>query len=256
MLDLLSQPATYISLLTLTAMEVVLGIDNIVFISILTAKLPVQQQPLARRLGLSLALVLRLGLLLAISWVMGLTAPLFGVLGKLFSGRDLILLVGGLFLVGKATHEIHDKLEVAHESEAGGFRANQFGLVLGQILLLDIVFSLDSVITAVGMVQSIPIMVTAMVISVGVMLIFAGHIGEFVNRHPTMKILALSFLILIGVMLVAEGMGQHIGKGYIYFAMAFSLAVEVLNLRLRKKVAPLELHHRFENEPGAGSEAK
>lgn len=256
MLDLLSQPATYISLLTLTAMEVVLGIDNIVFISILTAKLPVHQQPLARRLGLSLALVLRLGLLLAISWVMGLTAPLFGVLGKFFSGRDLILLVGGLFLVGKATHEIHDKLEVAHESETVGFRGSQFGLVLGQILLLDIVFSLDSVITAVGMVQSIPIMVTAMVISVGVMLIFAGHIGDFVNRHPTMKILALSFLILIGVMLVAEGMGQHIGKGYIYFAMAFSLAVEVINLRMRKKVAPLELHHRFENEPVAGSDAQ
>jgi len=254
MLELLTQPATYISLLTLTAMEVVLGIDNIVFISILTAKLPADQQPLARRLGLSLALVLRLGLLLAISWVMGLTAPLFGILGKTFSGRDLILLVGGLFLVGKATHEIHDKLEVAHdEVQGGGFKASQFGLILGQILLLDIVFSLDSVITAVGMVQSIPIMVSAMIISVGVMLVFARRIGDFVNNHPTMKILALSFLILIGVMLVAEGMGQHIGKGYIYFAMAFSLSVEVLNLRLRKKAAPLVLHNRFEDEPGPGS---
>ena len=253
MLELLSQPATYISLLTLTAMEVVLGIDNIVFISILTGKLPLAQQPLARRLGLTLALILRLGLLLAISWVMGLTTPLFSVLGKAFSGRDLILLLGGLFLVGKATHEIHDKMEVAHESEERTVRSSHFGLILGQILLLDIVFSLDSVITAVGMVQSIPIMITAMVISVGVMLIFAGHIGDFVNKHPTMKILALSFLILIGVMLVAEGMGQHIGKGYIYFAMAFSLAVEVLNLRMRKKAAPLVLHHRFEDEPGPGS---
>jgi len=253
MLELLSQPATYISLLTLTAMEVVLGIDNIVFISILTGKLPPAQQPLARRLGLSLALILRLGLLLAISWVMGLTTPLFSVVGRAFSGRDLILLVGGLFLVAKATHEIHDKMEVAHESEERTVKSSHFGLILGQILLLDVVFSLDSVITAVGMVQSIPIMVTAMVLSVGVMLVFAGRIGDFVNNHPTMKILALSFLILIGVMLVAEGMGQHIGKGYIYFAMAFSLAVEVLNLQMRKKAAPLVLHHRFEDESGPGS---
>lgn len=258
MLELFTQPATYISLLTLTAMEVVLGIDNIVFISILTSKLPAPQQPLARRLGLSLALVLRLGLLLAISWVMGLTAPLFDVLGKAFSGRDLILLGGGLFLVGKATHEIHDKLEVAQESRDSGAKAGRFGLILGQILLLDIVFSLDSVITAVGMVQSIPIMVIAMVISVAVMLVFAGHIGDFVNNHPTMKILALSFLILIGVMLVAEGMGQHIGKGYIYFAMAFSLTVEFINMQSRKRTAPLVLHHRFEGEaaPGLDSPAK
>lgn len=255
MLELLTQPATYISLLTLTAMEVVLGIDNIVFISILTAKLPAAQQPQARRLGLSLALVLRLGLLLVISWVMGLTAPLFGVLGKLFSGRDLILLAGGLFLVGKATHEIHDKLEVAQESREGGAKSGRFALILGQILLLDIVFSLDSVITAVGMVQSLPIMVTAMIISVAVMLVFAGRIGDFVNHHPTMKILALSFLILIGVMLVAEGMGQHIGKGYIYFAMAFSLAVEFINMHMRKRAAPLVLHSRFGGEPTPGPDS-
>lgn len=253
MLDLLTQPATYISLLTLTAMEVVLGIDNIVFISILTAKLPEAQQPLARRLGLGLALGLRLGLLLAISWVMGLTAPLLAVLGKAFSGRDLILLVGGLFLVAKATHEIHDKLEGAPGTQASRGGGSPFWLILGQILLLDLVFSLDSVITAVGMVQSIPIMVVAMVISVLVMLVFAESISAFVNRHPTMKILALSFLILIGVMLVAEGMGQHIGKGYIYFAMAFSLGVELVNLRVRKRSEPLALHHRFEGETGAGS---
>lgn len=248
MLDLLTQPATYVSLLTLTAMEVVLGIDNIVFISILTAKLPAAQQPLARRLGLSLALVFRLGLLLAISWVMGLTAPLFEVVGKAFSGRDLILLVGGLFLVGKATHEIHDKLEGPQAGTAISQGRSAFLMILGQILVLDLVFSLDSVITAVGMVQSIPIMVVAMVISVVIMLVFAGTIGDFVNRHPTMKILALSFLILIGVMLVAEGMGQHIGKGYIYFAMAFSLLVELINLRVRKTAEPVTLHQRFEGE--------
>jgi predicted tellurium resistance membrane protein TerC len=248
-LDLLYQSDTYVSLLTLTAMEVVLGIDNIVFISILTAKLPPEQQPKARRLGLSLALVMRLGLLFALSWVMGLTEPLFSVLGKDFSGRSLILLGGGLFLVAKATHEIHDKLEAAHEEpkSVGGARA--FGMILVQILLLDIVFSLDSVITAVGMAQHVAVMIVAMVVAVGIMLVFAGSIGDFVNRHPSMKILALSFLMLIGVMLVAEGMGQHVGKGYIYFAMAFSLGVELLNMRLRKKSEPVTLHHRFESEP-------
>jgi predicted tellurium resistance membrane protein TerC len=248
--ELWTQSDTYVSLLTLTAMEVVLGIDNIVFISILTAKLPPNKQPLARRLGLSLALIFRLGLLFALSWVMGLTEPLFGLFGKSFSGRDLILLGGGLFLVAKATHEIHDKLEVVHEEKATGSNgARAFGLILIQILALDIVFSLDSVITAVGMAQHIIVMVIAMVVAVGIMLIFAARIGDFVNRHPSMKILALSFLLLIGVMLVAEGMGQHVGKGYIYFAMAFSLAVELLNMRLRKKTAPVELRHRFESEP-------
>ncbi len=210
-LSLLLAPDTWISLLTLTAMEIVLGIDNIIFISILAGKLPVAQQALARRLGLSLALFARLGLLLAISWVMGLTAPLFSLLDHSFSGRDLILLGGGLFLVGKATHEMHDKLEGAHTAQAGRVGAAAFGMVLAQILLLDIVFSLDSVITAVGMAKHVPIMVVAMVIAVGVMLAFAKGIGEFVERHPTMKVLALAFLIPIAVMLIAEGMGQHVG---------------------------------------------
>jgi predicted tellurium resistance membrane protein TerC len=245
-LEILTQTDTYISLATLTAMEIVLGIDNIVFISILTAKLPPADQPKARRLGLSLALLFRLGLLFALSWVMGLTQPMFHILGRGISGRDLILLGGGLFLVAKSTHEIYDKLEVKQDEHTvpGGARA--FGWILVQILALDIVFSLDSVITAVGMAQHLAVMVVAMVIAVGVMLVFAQSIGDFVNRHPSMKILALSFLLLIGVMLIAEGMGQHVGKGYIYFAMAFSLAVEVLNMRLRKKVQPVTLHNRFE----------
>jgi len=250
-LELLSQPDTYVSLLTLTLMEIVLGIDNIVFISILTAKLPPEQQPKARRLGLSLALIFRLALLFAISWVMGLTEPLFEIAGLGLSGRHLILLLGGLFLVGKATHEIHEKLEgEATTGEAPAGRG-AFGWVLVQILALDIVFSLDSVITAVGMAQHVSIMVVAMVVAVGVMLAFARAIGDFVNRHPTMKILALSFLLLIGVMLVAEGLGQHISKGYIYFAMAFSLGVEILNLRMRKHRNPVSLRRRFEEEPGA-----
>ncbi len=248
-LDLLTQPETYVSLSTLTAMEIVLGIDNVIFISILSSKLPAAQQPKARRLGLGLALILRLALLFAISWVMGLTAPLFSVMGKAFSGRDLILLVGGLFLVGKATHEIHGKLDVAHVERSRASGGASFGLIIVQVLALDVVFSLDSVITAVGMAQHVAIMVVAMVIAVGVMLAFAGRISDFVERHPSMKILALSFLLLIGVMLIADGMGQHIGKGYIYFAMAFSLAVELINMRVRKgAAAPVVLHHRFERE--------
>jgi predicted tellurium resistance membrane protein TerC len=247
-LELLTQPEIYVSLLTLTAMEIVLGIDNLVFISILCAKLPVAQQSTARRIGLSLALVMRLGLLLAISWVMSLTQPLLSVLGRSFSGRDLILLFGGLFLIGKATHEIHEKLEVAHTKDAGGAAA-RMGLILLQIVILDIVFSLDSVITAVGMAQHISVMVVAMLIAMVVMLVFVNRISEFVTRHPSMKILALSFLILIGVMLTAEGLGQHIGKGYIYFAMAFSLGVELINMRIRKTdVAPVALHDKFERE--------
>jgi len=246
-LELLTQPETYVSLLTLTAMEIVLGIDNVIFISILTAKLPEGEQAKARRLGLSLALIFRLGLLLAITWVMSLTKPLFSLVGRDFSGRDLILLGGGLFLVAKATHEIYDKLEVVHEKGAPS-RAGAFAMVLLQILALDVVFSLDSVITAVGMAQHVPIMVAAMVIAVAVMLVSANGIGGFVNRHPSMKILALSFLLLIGVMLVAEGMGQHIGKGYIYFAMAFSLGVELLNMRLRGRQSdPVVLHQKFES---------
>ncbi|XXF81181.1 TerC family protein [Myxococcaceae bacterium GXIMD 01537] len=248
MLEVFTQPEALISLLTLTAMEVVLGIDNVIFISILTAKLPAEQQPLARNLGLGLALILRLALLFAISWVMGLTTPLFEVMGKSFSGRDLILLGGGFFLVAKATHEIYDKLEVSHDTDAprsGG----SFALILAQILVLDVVFSLDSVITAVGMAKHIPVMVVAMVVAVGVMLVAAGRIGDFVNKHPSMKILALSFLLLIGVMLTAEGLGQHISKGTVYTAMAFSLAVELVNMRLRRKRAPVTLNERYEGTP-------
>ena len=253
-LELLTEPAVLISLLTLTAMEIVLGIDNVIFISILTDKLPPAQQPLARRLGLALALVLRLALLFAISWVMGLTAPLFAVLGKAFSGRDLILLGGGLFLLAKATHEIYAKLEVAHDDPDRARRPASFGIILVQILVLDVVFSLDSVITAVGMAGHVFVMVIAMVVAVGVMLVFAARIGNFVNRHPSMKILALSFLLLIGVMLIADGMGQHVGKGYIYFAMAFSLGVELVNMRMRRKRAPVTLHHRFEGELAPGGD--
>jgi predicted tellurium resistance membrane protein TerC len=238
----------WVSLLSLAAMEIVLGIDNIVFISILTSKLPKEQQPKARSLGLTLALGTRLGLLFTISWMMRLTEPLFGALGQSFSGRDLILLIGGIFLVGKAVYEIHDKLEVHHETENAA-RGASFGVILAQILLLDIVFSLDSVITAVGMAPALIIMVIAMIAAVIVMLIFAGPVSNFVERHPTMKILALSFLLLIGVMLVAEGFGQHISKGYIYFAMAFALLVEIINLRMRKNSAPINLHNRFHDGP-------
>jgi predicted tellurium resistance membrane protein TerC len=241
----------WISLLSLTLMEIVLGIDNIIFIAILSGKLPAQQQPKARSLGLTLALFMRLGLLLTISWLMRLTAPLFSVLGQAISGRDLILLIGGLFLVAKAVYEIHDKLEVQHQEQQTSARRNvSFIGILIQILLLDIVFSLDSVITAVGMAPDILIMMLAMVVAVGVMLVFAGPIGNFVERHPTMKILALSFLLLIGVVLVADGMGQHISKGYIYFAMAFALAVEMINLRVRRATAsPVKLHSEFEKPP-------
>ncbi len=235
-----------VSLVTLTAMEIVLGIDNVVFIAILVGRLPAARQPFARRLGLTLALVIRVGLLLTISWIMRLTAPFFSVLGHGFSGRDLILLGGGLFLIFKATWEIYDKLEADHpEAPAGKGRA-QLAWVLAQILVLDIVFSLDSVITAVGMANHVPVMVTAMVLAMLVMLASAAPIGGFVERHPSVKILALSFLLLIGVMLVAEGMGSHVEKGYIYVAMAFSLFVELLNLRYRKKKQPVTLHRRFE----------
>ena len=253
MLELFTRPETWISLVTLAAMEIVLGIDNIVFLTILAGRLPAAEQPSARRLGLVFALATRLGLLFAITWVMGLTRPLFSVLGHAISGRDLILLGGGLFLMAKATFEIHDKLEVTHEErEAAPKGRGVFWLVIAQIAVLDIVFSLDSVITAVGMAQHLPVMVAAMILAVGVMLVFAGPVGDFVERHPTMKMLALSFLILIGVMLVAEGLGRHIEKGYIYFAMAFSLLVELLNMRVRKaRSAPVRLHHRFEGEGGA-----
>ena len=237
-----------ISLVTLTAMEIVLGIDNVVFIAILVGRLPAGQQTVARRLGLILALGIRIGLLLTISWIMGLTEPLFTVFGGTLSGRDLILIGGGLFLIAKATWEIYDKLEADHPAETPetGSRG-AFLWVLFQILVLDIVFSLDSVITAVGMANHIPVMVVAMVLAMLVMLISAAPIGGFVERHPSVKILALAFLLLIGVMLVAEGMGTHVNKGYIYVAMAFSLFVELLNFRYRKKRKPVTLHRRFES---------
>lgn len=237
-----------IALLTLSALEIVLGVDNVVFIAILTARLPTSQQASARRLGLTLALGIRIGLLFAITWIMGLTRPLFGVLGHDVSGRDLILLGGGLFLIFKATWEIYDKLEVEHTERAAGRGRGAFAAVLVQILILDIVFSLDSVITAVGMAEHVAIMVAAMVIAMVVMLFSMGAISGFVERHPSVKILALAFLLLIGVMLVAEGFGQHVSKGYIYFAMAFSLLVELLNLRYRKKHKAVALHHRFEDQ--------
>jgi predicted tellurium resistance membrane protein TerC len=249
MFEIWTHPETWISLATLAAMEIVLGLDNIVFLTILAGKLPAAQQPLARRLGLGAALGTRLALLMAITWLMGLTADLFALLGQGFSGRDLILGIGGLFLIGKATFEIHDKLEADHEAQGTFGGKASFGWTILQIALLDIVFSLDSVITAVGMAQHIHVMVVAMVLAVGVMLIFAGPIGKFVEDHPTVKMLALSFLILIGVMLVAESLDQHIPRGYVYFAMAFSLGVEMLNLRLRRKAEkPVHLHHRYEQD--------
>src|SRR5688572_14913938 len=244
LLDVFRDPAAWLSLATLAAMEIVLGLDNIVFLSIMVGKLPEDRQKTARSIGLILALGVRIALLLGISWVMGLTRPLFSVFGKGFSGRDLILLGGGLFLVAKSTHEMFEKLEVDTEHAEKKPRAKaSFASVVAQIIVLDIVFSLDSVITAIGMAQEITIMVTAMIIAMLVMLLAAGRVGTFVNRHPSMKILALSFLLLIGVMLVAEGMGQHISKGYIYFAMAFSLLVELINMRIRvKKQSPVQLH--------------
>jgi predicted tellurium resistance membrane protein TerC len=231
-----------IALLTLTSLEIVLGIDNIVFISILTSKLPREQRPRARTVGLGLAMFMRILLLLAISWVMSLTEPLFAVAGTELTGQRLILLVGGLFLVGKATFEIHDKLEGAHDHEGKAGSRPKFGAVIFQILLLDLVFSLDSVITAVGMARHVTVMIVAVVIAVLVMMVASGGISAFIERHPTMKMLALSFLMMIGVVLVAEGLGKHIEKGYIYFAMGFSLGVEILNLRLRKKAEPVHLH--------------
>ena len=230
-----------IALATLSLLEIVLGIDNIVFLSILSAKLPPEQRSKGRRVGLALAMLMRIGLLLSLSWVMRLVDPLFAPFGHSFSGKDLILLGGGLFLMGKATFEIHERLEgPEHGPSLGGGRAS-FGSIIVQIMLLDIVFSLDSVITAVGMAQEIWVMIAAVVLAVAAMMLFANAVSEFVERHPTIKVLALSFLILIGVMLVVEGMGGHVNKGYIYFAMAFSLGVELLNLRARRGRKPIQL---------------
>jgi predicted tellurium resistance membrane protein TerC len=233
MFDWISDPQAWIALATLTALEIVLGIDNIVFISILSDKLPKKDQAKARTIGLALAMFGRVALLLSIAWIMRLTSDLFTLLGNGFSGRDLILISGGLFLIGKSTFEIHDKVEGDDELASGG-AATSLAAVIVQILLLDLVFSLDSVITAVGMADDVPVMVAAVVIAVGVMMLSAATISAFIARHPTIKMLALSFLLLIGMMLVAEGFDQHVPKGYIYSAMAFSLFVETLNLRSRR----------------------
>jgi predicted tellurium resistance membrane protein TerC len=245
-MDWLTDPQAWIGLLTLTVLEIVLGIDNVVFISILAGKLPAEQQSRARTIGLALAMLTRIALLFSISLIMRLTTPLFEVFGHGFSGRDLILLVGGLFLIGKSTHEIHSKLE-GEEGHASARVAPTFTSVIIQILLLDIVFSLDSVITAVGMVSQLWVMVTAVVIAVGFMLVFAGPVSGFVERHPTVKMLALSFLLLIGTTLIADGLGFHIPKGYVYTAMAFSVFVEILNLKMRKRKAaqPVKLHEPY-----------
>jgi len=243
-MDWMTNPEAWIAFATLLALEIVLGIDNVVFISILAGKLPANQQAKARYLGLALAMVTRIILLFSISWMVRLTAPLFTVFGMEISGRDLILIVGGLFLIGKSTHEIHQKLE-GERGQVSARVAPTFTGVIVQILLLDVVFSLDSVITAVGMVNQIGIMVAAVVVAVIVMIGFAGAIGRFVERHPTVKMLALSFLLLIGMTLMAEGFDQHISKGYIYSAMAFSVFVEVLNLRAKKAAEPVKFHESY-----------
>jgi predicted tellurium resistance membrane protein TerC len=249
-MDWLADPQIWIAFLTLTALELVLGIDNVIFISILSGKLPAEEQPRARYIGLALALVMRVLLLLSLSWIIGLTAPLFSVFAQDVSGRDLVLVIGGLFLIAKSTHEIHGSLE-GEEGEKSRKVYASFASVIVQIMLLDIVFSLDSVITAVGMVNNLSIMVAAVVVSIVAMMLFAGRIGAFVQRHPTIKMLALAFLLLIGVTLIAEGFHQHISKGYIYFAMAFSVIVEALNMRLRKKSKPVELHNPYSAEDEA-----
>ena len=245
-MDWFSDPNAWLGLLTLTALEIVLGIDNIIFISILAGKLPPEQQPKARRLGLIGAFVSRLLLLFSIAWIVRLTNPLFEVFGRAVSGRDLILVLGGLFLIGKATHEIHDKLE-GEEGHVTAKLRTSMGRVIVQIMLIDIVFSLDSVITAVGMVNQVSIMVAANIVALGIMLAAADMIAGFVERHPTIKMLALSFLVVIGVNLVAEGTGYHIPKGYTYFAMFFSIMVETLNIRARaKSKTPVKLHQPIE----------
>ncbi len=245
----LANPEIWIALVTLTALELVLGIDNIIFISILAGKLPEHQRDKARKVGIALAAVTRLALLFVISWIIGLTAPLFELFDNEFSWRDLILIGGGLFLIGKATHEIHQKLEGSSEHVAPGAASSFVGVIV-QIMLLDIVFSLDSIITAVGMVEERWVMVTAILISIAFMIGFAKPIGDFVERHPTVKVLALSFLIMIGLVLMADGFGQHIPKGYIYAAMAFSVFVELINLWIRKRSVaarsqPVKLHEKY-----------
>jgi predicted tellurium resistance membrane protein TerC len=238
MLELLSSPEAWLSFATLTALEIVLGIDNIIFLSILVGRLPPEQRPRGRTIGLALAMLMRIGLLLSITWVMGLSASLFTVAGHAVSGRDLVLFGGGLFLIAKSTMEIHGTLEGEEHGQAVKGRASFLSIII-QIAVIDIVFSLDSVITAVGMADHVEVMIAAVIAAVGVMMFMAGPISDFVDRHPTVKMLALSFLILIGTALVGEAAGFHIPKGYIYFAMAFSVVVEMLNIKLRKKATPV-----------------
>jgi predicted tellurium resistance membrane protein TerC len=248
MLELLTDPQAWIALLTLTALELVLGIDNIIFISILVDKLPAAQREMARRLGLFMAMFMRIGLLLVLSWIIGLTAPIFTVFAHEISGRDLILIGGGLFLLWKSTMEIHQLLEGEEGGKSSAVQAT-FTAVIVQIMIVDLVFSLDSIITAVGMVDEIAVMVTAVIVSVGLMMVFARAIGEFVSAHPSIKMLALSFLVVVGVVLITEGLDHHVPKGYVYFAMAFSVGVEMLNIRLRKRRnAPVQLHEPYSKE--------
>ncbi|MEY2803197.1 MAG: hypothetical protein RL657_533 [Pseudomonadota bacterium] len=236
-MELLTNPEVWIAFVTLTLLELVLGIDNIIFISILVDKLPVHQRELARRLGLFMAMFMRLGLLLLLAWIVGLVAPLFTLFNHDVSGRDLILILGGLFLVWKSTTEIHGSLEGEEGHTSATVKAT-FAAVITQIMLIDLVFSLDSIITAVGMVDDVRVMIAAVVVSVALMMVFAGPIGRFVSAHPTIKMLALSFLVVVGVVLIAEGFDHHVPKGYVYFAMAFSLGVELLNIRMRKRATP------------------
>jgi len=248
MLELLTDPQAWMAFATLTLLELVLGIDNIIFISILVQKLPPEQRVLARRLGLFMAMFMRIGLLLVLAWIIGLVEPLWTLWGHAISGRDLILIAGGLFLLWKSTGEIHQSLEGEQGHASAAVRA-AFGAVILQIMLIDLVFSLDSIITAVGMVDHLAVMIAAVVASVGLMMVFAGAIGHFVARHPSIKMLALSFLVVVGVALIAEGFDHPVPKGYIYFAMAFSLGVEMLNIRMRKRAAqPVRLHEPYSSE--------
>jgi predicted tellurium resistance membrane protein TerC len=245
MIELLSDPQVWIAFFTLTALELVLGIDNVIFISILVDKLPRERGDLARRIGLFLAMFMRIGLLFILSWIVGMTAPLFSLVRQEFSGRDLILVGGGIFLLWKSTKEIHQLLEGEKGEASAAVRATVFAVIL-QITIIDVVFSLDSIITAVGMVDQLEVMIAAVIASVLLMMAFAGGIGRVVSSHPTIKMLALAFLVVIGVLLIADGFDHHVPKGYVYFAMAFSVAVEALNIRMRKRaIAPAELRERY-----------
>ncbi len=250
MLQLLADPQVWIAFGTLTALELVLGIDNVIFISILVDKLPPAEREKARRIGLAMAMFMRVGLLLLLSWIIGLTAPVFTLLGEEISGRDLILVGGGLFLLWKSVKEIHQLLEGEEGAGSSAVRAT-FGAVVAQIMVVDLVFSLDSIITAVGMVKQVEVMIAAVVVSVALMMLFAGAIGRFVSAHPTIKMLALAFLVVVGVVLIAAGFDHEVPKGYVYFAMAFSVGVELLNIRMRKRRSePVHLHERYVKDKG------